>query len=68
MIRHINEDGVPLRGDGTPFPADPAEWTPEELAYLRTYYFTAQPQSVIDDEQVATVDVPPIGDDGTPFR
>ncbi|RZU51568.1 hypothetical protein EV385_3398 [Krasilnikovia cinnamomea] len=58
MTQHISEDGVPLRGDGTPFPSDPSQWTPEEREYLETYYFTAEPQTGIEEEQVAMVDVP----------
>ncbi|GAB1688909.1 hypothetical protein [Krasilnikovia sp. M28-CT-15] len=58
MTQHISEDGVPLRGDGTPFPSDPSQWTPEEREYLETYYFAAEPQTGIEEEQVAMVDVP----------
>jgi hypothetical protein len=67
MSGHINAEGVPLRGDGTPFPADPGLWSADERTYLETYYFNAEPQSAIEDEHVATVDVPEIRDDGTAY-
>jgi len=57
MARHITEVGVPLRGDGTPFPPDPDEWTAEERDYLETYFFHGELQTGIEYEQVATVDV-----------
>jgi hypothetical protein len=34
-----NEEGVPLRGDGTPFPDDPSSWSQAERDYLAQYYF-----------------------------
>ncbi|GAB1644651.1 hypothetical protein [Krasilnikovia sp. MM14-A1259] len=65
MTQHISADGVPLRGDGTPFPSDPSQWTPEEREYLETYYFHAEPRTGIE-EHVAMVDVPDMhGGDGT---
>jgi hypothetical protein len=35
----VNEHGVPLRGDGTPFPDDPSSWSQAERDYLAQYYF-----------------------------
>jgi hypothetical protein len=64
MTQHISDEGVPLRGDGTPFPADPSEWTPEEREYLETYFFNGELQTGIEEEQVAMVDVPDIQGDG----
>jgi hypothetical protein len=58
MARHITEVGVPLRGDGTPFPHDPSAWTAEERDYLETYFFHGELRTGIDYEQVAVVDVP----------
>jgi hypothetical protein len=68
VSEHINAEGVPLRGDGTPFPADPSQWTPEEREYLEAYFFNGELRTGIENEQVAMVDVPEIGapDDGTP--
>jgi hypothetical protein len=62
VSEHISPEGVPLRGDGTPFPADPSQWTPEEREYLETYFFNGEPRTGIEGEQVAMVDVPEIHD------
>jgi hypothetical protein len=35
----FNDQGVPLRGDGTPFPDDPSQWSEAERDYLAQYYF-----------------------------
>jgi hypothetical protein len=67
MSQYISEDGVPLRGDGTPFPADPSQWSPEEREYLEAYYFGGELQTGIEEEQVAMVDVPDIQDDGSAY-
>ena len=64
MSEHINAEGVPLRGDGTPFPTDPGQWTPEEREYLEAYFFNGEPQTGIENEQVAMVDVPEISEHG----
>ena len=58
MTQYISDEGVPLRGDGTPFPSDPNEWSPEEREYLQTYFFGGELQTGIEEEQVAMVDVP----------
>jgi hypothetical protein len=58
MTRYLNGEGAPLRGDGTPFPSDPGEWSPQEREYLEAYYFTGELTSGIEDEQIAVVDVP----------
>ncbi len=65
MTQYVNQEGVPLRGDGTPFPSDPSEWTAEERAYLEQYYFNAELQTDVEEEQVAVVDVPEISGDGS---
>jgi hypothetical protein len=54
----VTQDGVPLRGDGTPFPCDPSQWSPEERQYLETYFFNGELDTGIEYEQVAVVDVP----------
>jgi hypothetical protein len=64
MLRHISEEGAPLRGDGTPFPGDPGQWTPEEREYLEMYFFNGEPTTGIEDEQVATVEVPEMNQPG----
>ncbi|MDT4994224.1 MAG: hypothetical protein QOH97_4116 [Actinoplanes sp.] len=64
MTQHITEDGVPLRGDGTPFPSDPGEWSPEEREYLEAYFFNGELQTGIENEQVAMADVPDIEEHG----
>ena len=51
-------EGAPLRGDGTPFPDDPAQWSPEEREYLETYFFNGELQTGIEYVQVSVVDVP----------
>lgn len=61
MTQHVNQDGVPLRGDGTPFPNDPGEWSPEEREYLETYFFNGALETGIEEERVVVVDVPEIG-------
>jgi hypothetical protein len=61
----INEQGVPLRGDGTPFPDDPSSWSQAERDYLEKYYFDGLElghQSGQADATVASVDE--IHDDG----
>ena len=60
MSEYISAEGVPLRGDGTPFPADPSQWTKEEREYLETYFFGGEPKTGIEQEQVAMADVPNI--------
>jgi hypothetical protein len=64
MTQHVNEEGVPLRGDGTPFPADPNQWTAEEREYLETYFLSGELKTSIEHEQVAMVDVPEIQEEG----
>ena len=64
MTQHLSAEGVPLRGDGTPFPSDPGEWSPEERQYLEAYYFNGELNSGIEEEQVAMVDVPEMTGDG----
>jgi hypothetical protein len=54
----MTQDGAPLRGDGTPFPNDPSQWSPEEREYLETYFFNGELHTEIEYEQVAVVDVP----------
>jgi len=54
----MTQDGAPLRGDGTPFPSDPSEWSPEEHEYLETYFFNGELSTAIEHEQVVVVDVP----------
>jgi hypothetical protein len=60
MVRHISEGGAPLRGDGTPFPSDPDEWTPDERDYLETYFFSGELTADIEIERVTVVDVPDV--------
>ena len=62
MTQHVNAEGVPLRGDGTPFPSDPGQWSDEEREYLETYFFNGELETGIEHEQVAVVDVPEAGD------
>ena len=57
----MTEDGVPLRGDGTPFPADPRQWTEEEREYLEQYAFAGDLDTSIELELIAVVDVPEMG-------
>jgi hypothetical protein len=64
MTQHVNDEGVPLRGDGTPFPADPSQWTAEEREYLETYFLSGDLKTNIEHEQVAMVDVPEIQEEG----
>jgi hypothetical protein len=64
MTQHVNEEGVPLRGDGTPFPEDPSQWTPEEREYLATYFLSGELKTSIEHEQVAMVDVPEQSEEG----
>jgi hypothetical protein len=54
----MTQDGAPLRGDGTPFPSDPSQWSPEEREYLETYFFNGELSTGIEYEQIAVVDVP----------
>jgi hypothetical protein len=54
----MTQDGAPLRGDGTPFPSDPSQWSSEEREYLETYFFNGELSTGIEYEQVAVVDVP----------
>ena len=54
----MTQDGAPLRGDGTPFPSDPSQWSAEEREYLETYFFNGELSTGIEYEQVAVVDVP----------
>ena len=61
MSEHTGDHGVPLRGDGTPFPSDPAMWSAEERDYLETYFFSGELRTGIEHEQVAVVDVPEMG-------
>ena len=57
---HVNEEGVPLRGDGTPFPEDPSQWSDAERSYLQTYQFGVNKNFELEDQQVAQADVPDI--------
>ncbi|GAA0815839.1 hypothetical protein [Spirilliplanes yamanashiensis] len=67
MTQHINAEGVPLRGDGTPFPSDPAQWSDEEREYLETYFFNGELETGIEHEQIAMVDVPEQAGDGEAY-
>ncbi len=58
MTQHVSAEGVPLRGDGTPFPSDPGQWSDEEREYLEQYFFNGELETGIEHEQVAVVDVP----------
>ena len=62
MSEHVNEEGVPLRGDGTPFPTDPGQWSDEERSYLQTYQFGVN-KDVSFGQEVATADVPELSAD-----
>lgn len=65
MSEYVNEEGVPLRADGTPFPEDSSQWTPEESEYLQNYMFAVNKEDGIEGEEVAMVDVPEgAGDEG----
>lgn len=63
MSLHVNEEGVPLRGDGTPFPEDPGQWSEEERAYLRAYQFGVSKDVQFGQSQVAMADVPELSAD-----
>jgi hypothetical protein len=65
MTDHITAEGVPLRADGTPFPEDPSQWTPEERQYLESYVFGVNKQDEEEGREVAMVDVPEQTEDGT---
>ena len=67
MTQHVNAEGVPLRGDGTPFPSDPAQWSDEEREYLETYFFNGELETGIEHEQIAMVDVPEQSADGEAY-
>ena len=58
MTQYVSAAGIPLRGDGSPFPADPDLWTAEERAYLEQYYFDGELDTGLEHEQIALVDVP----------
>lgn len=62
MSEHVNNEGVPLRGDGTPFPSDPGQWSEEERSYLQTYQFGVN-KDVQFGQEVATADVPELSAD-----
>lgn len=61
---HVNEEGVPLRGDGTPFPEDPSQWSAEERSYLQTYQFGVNKDFDLEEQEVAQADVPDVSGDG----
>lgn len=67
MTQHVNAEGVPLRGDGTPFPSDPGQWSAEEREYLETYFFNGELETGIEHEQVAMADVPEQTGDGEAY-
>jgi hypothetical protein len=56
----VNADGVPLRGDGTPFPEDPSTWSDEERSYLEAYAFGVSKQFEFEEQDVAMADVPEV--------
>ena len=64
MSQHVSEEGVPLRGDGTPFPSDPSQWSDEEREYLEQYFFNGDLETGIEEEQVAYADVPEMQEEG----
>ncbi|MGC9671322.1 hypothetical protein ACNTMW_32855 [Planosporangium sp. 12N6] len=65
MSEHVTAEGVPLRADGTPFPDDPSQWTPEEREYLQSYVFGVNKEDGEERTEVAMVDVPEAsGEDG----
>jgi hypothetical protein len=66
MTQYVNAEGVPLRGDGTPFPSDPSLWRDDERAYLEQHWFTAWTETEAGPEQVATVDHVPGEDEVSP--
>jgi hypothetical protein len=57
---HVNAEGVPLRGDGTPFPEDPSQWSDAERSYLQTYQFGVNKSFELEEQQVAQADVPDV--------
>ena len=58
MSQLVNEEGTPLRSDGSPFPEDPSQWSEEEREYLSTYAFGRAEEFDQVEETVASVDVP----------
>ena len=60
MSQYVNEEGIPLRGDGTPFPEDSSQWSEEEKEYLQNYYFRGDSQMEMESQEVAEADVPEI--------
>jgi hypothetical protein len=56
VTHFVAEEGAPLRGDGTPFPADPALWSAEEAEYLERYWFTGELVTSVEVEQVGYVE------------
>lgn len=63
MSQHVNEEGVPLRGDGSPFPEDPGQWSEEERAYLQAYQFGVNKDVQFGQPEVAMADVPQLSAD-----
>jgi hypothetical protein len=59
MSRHVTAEGAPLRADGTPFPADPAEWSPEEAEHLEQYWFDGELTTTFEVVDVMVVDAAP---------
>jgi hypothetical protein len=57
---HVNEEGVPLRGDGTPFPEDPSQWSDAERSYLQTYQFGVNKSFELEEQEIAQADVPEV--------
>lgn len=64
MSEYVTPEGVPLRGDGTPFPEDPDKWSPEERTYLESYAFGVNKTDEVEHLEVAMIDVPEITGEG----
>ena len=57
---NVNQEGIPLRGDGTPFPEDPSQWSDAERTYLQTYQFGVNKSFELEEQEVAKADVPDV--------
>lgn len=64
MSEYVTPEGVPLRGDGSPFPEDPNEWSAEERAYLESYAFGVNKTDEVEHLEVAMVDIPAFTGEG----
>jgi hypothetical protein len=58
--QNVNQEGIPLRGDGTPFPEDPSQWSDAERTYLQTYQFAVNKSFELEGQEVAMADVPDV--------